>query len=41
MDYKGNVLNIDPIKWKQFEENNMQELRSFQPKKDDVVISKG
>ena len=28
---EGDLMNLDPIKWKQFEDNNLEELRFFQP----------
>jgi hypothetical protein len=38
---EGDLLNLDPGKWKQFENSNLHELRSFQPKKNDTGIMQG
>ena len=35
------MLNPDPVKWQRFEDNNLQELHSFQPEENDVVIYEG
>ena len=37
----GDLLNLDPIKWKQYEDNNLQELSSFQPEENDTGIFLG
>jgi hypothetical protein len=38
---EGDLLNLDPIKWKQFEDSNLQELGSFQPEENDAGIFRG
>jgi hypothetical protein len=38
---EGDLLNLDPIKWQQFQDGNVQELCSLQPEENDAEIFQG
>jgi hypothetical protein len=41
MDYRGGLVEPRSIKWKKFEDSNLHELCSFQPKENDAGIFRG
>ena len=37
---EGDLVKLDPVKWKQFEDNHSQELRSFQTEENGAGTSR-